>query len=105
LAGENRERKIPRRDRDEDAAPAQPQYVALAGRAGQALLFPEQRAPFRGVVAAEIDGLAYFRDRVVERLARFPLQERKETGFSFREEIGGALKHAGAGLGECRGPC
>ena len=32
LAEEDRERKIPRRDRDEDAAAAQAQHVALAGR-------------------------------------------------------------------------
>ena len=68
LAEENRQRKIPWRDADEDAAPAPAQTIVLAGRAGQRLLAAED-ARLAGVIAAEIGGFAHFGERIVERLA------------------------------------
>ena len=62
LAEENRERKIPRADADEHAAPAIAQFVALAGRSRHRLR--RERAPrLGGVIAAIIDRLAHFGDR------------------------------------------
>ena len=73
LAGEDREREIPRADADEHAAPAMVQLVGLAGRPRHR--FRHQRAPrLRRVIAAEVDRLAHFRHRIVERLAAFRLQ-------------------------------
>ena len=79
LAEENRERKIPRADADEDAAAAIAQFVALAGRARHRLR--RKRDPrLRGVVAAVVDRLAQLRERIVERLATLALQQRDERG-------------------------
>ena len=47
LAGEDRQRKIPRRDAGEDAAPVQLDLVALAGRAGQGAAGPAKSARAR----------------------------------------------------------
>ena len=92
LAQKDRQRKIPRRDRDEDAAAAQAQHVALAGRSRHRLAFAEQFAALRGVVAAEIDGLADFRERVVQRLAALALQQRDEMRRALFQQIGGLLQ-------------
>jgi hypothetical protein len=69
LAEKDGQRKVPRRDRHEDAAPAQAEKVRLPGGARQVLAFAEHAAALRGVVAAEIDRLAHLRQRVVEGLA------------------------------------
>ena len=74
LAEEDRQRKIPRRYRDEHAATAQLQHIALAGRARHRFARTEQIAAFRRIIAAEIDRLADFRKRVIERLAALALQ-------------------------------
>ena len=68
LAEKDRQRKIPRADADEHAAPAIAQFVALAGRAGQRLR-RKRGARLRGVIAAIIDRFAQLGERVVERLA------------------------------------
>jgi hypothetical protein len=61
LAEKDGQRKVPRRDCDEGAAPAQAKQVRLPCRTWHALAFVEQGAPLSGVVAAEVDGLAHFR--------------------------------------------
>ena len=58
LAEKDRERKIPGRDRNEDAAAAQAKLVALAGRTRHGFARAEQLAPLRSIVAAEIRRLA-----------------------------------------------
>ena len=62
LAGENREREIPRRDAGERPAPVQRQRVALAGRPRHLAARRIRRAPRR--VVARVDRLAHFRNRV-----------------------------------------
>ena len=99
LAQEDRQRKIPRRDRDEDATAAQAEHVALAGRSRHRLAFAEQFAALRGIVAAEVDGLADFRDRIVERLAALALQQRDEMRRALLQQIGGLLQRRRARLG------
>ena len=47
LAQKDRQRKIPRRDRDEDAAAAQGEHIALAGRPRHRLAVAEQLAALR----------------------------------------------------------
>ena len=78
LAQKNRQRKIPRRDRNEDAAAAQSQHIAFAGRPRHRFAVAEQLSALRGVVAAEVDGLAHLRQRIVQRLAALALQQRDE---------------------------
>ena len=82
LAEKDRERKIPRADANKDAAPAVAQYIAFAGRPGHRLR-AEAGARLRGIIAAIVDSLADFGERVVERLAAFILQERQELGRDF----------------------
>ena len=79
LTQKDRQRKIPRRDRDEDATAAQAEHVALARWSRHRLAFAEQLAPLRGIVAAEIHGFADFRDRIIQCLAALALQQRDET--------------------------
>ena len=104
LAEEDRQRKIPRRYRDEHATAAQPQHIALAGRARHGFARPEQNAALRGVVAAEIGGFADFRQRIVQRLAALVLQQRDEVRRAALQQIGGIVQDAGAGLGRRRAP-
>ena len=70
LAGEDRQREIPRPDAGEDAAPVQRHFVALAGRAGQPLRTGEVGARAGRVIAQEIDGLAHLRQRTSGSSAR-----------------------------------
>ena len=96
LAGENRQRKIPRADADEDAAAAQAIAVLLAGRAGQDRFRAEEAARLGGVVAAEIGRLADFRDAVVERLAALVREQRDEAVAVLLDQVGGAFERCGA---------
>ncbi len=93
LAEEDRQRKIPGRDRDEDAAAAQAKLVALAGRARHGFARAEQLASLGGIVAAEVGGFAQLRQRVVERLAALALQQRHEMRGARFEQVGGFLQH------------
>ena len=99
LAGEDREREVPRRDAEEDAAPAQDQPVLLAGRAGQRGRRGEFRLGLGGVVAAEIDRLAQFGDGVVERLAGLGLQQGQQQAAALLHQIGGLAQGGGAAAG------
>ena len=87
LAHEDRERKVPGTDADDEAE---------RGRgAGQ------QRA--RGlvrVVAQEVGRLAHFRDRIGVGLARLAHDEADEQIISRFEEVGGAAQHAARSEGE-----
>ena len=96
LAEEDREREIPRADADEHAAPAKREAVLLPGRPGQKLALAEMRARLRRVIAAEIDRLADFGERVIERLAGLGLQEGDEAPVPCLDEIGRALEASGA---------
>ena len=104
LPQKDRQRKIPRRYRDEDATAAQPQHVALAGRARHRLAVAEQFATLRGVVAAEIDGLADFRKRVVQRLAALALQQRDEMRRALFQQVGGLFQQVCPRLGRRSAP-
>src|SRR3981081_1022497 len=87
LTCKDRQRKIPWRYRDEYAAAAQLEHVALAGRSRQGFALAEQLAALRRVVAAEINGLADFRKRVIERFAALALQQRDEMRTSLLQQI------------------
>ena len=92
LAGEDRERKIPRADADERAAPSQPVAVLLAGRAGKERVAGEEPARLGRIVAAEIDRLAHLRDAVVERLAALAGKQRDQPVAVRLDRVGGALQ-------------
>ena len=92
LAQENRQRKVPGRDRDEDAAAAQASVLLSPVGPGIATLAAEQLSALRGVVAAEIGGFAHLGERVVERLAALALQQRDEVRAAALEQIGGLLQ-------------
>ena len=104
LPQKNRQRKIPRRDRDEDATAAQAKYIALAGRPRHRLAFSEQFASLGGVVAAKIHGLADFRNRVVKRLAALALQQCDEMRRALFQQIGGLFQCGCARAGRRSAP-
>ena len=95
LAGEDRERKVPRRDAHEHAAPVQAQLVALAGGAGQ-LHRREPRARLERVVAAEVDRFAHLRHAVAPGLASFGHQQRAELRQPRLQPFGCQLEDVGA---------
>ena len=95
LAEEDRQRKIPRADADEDAATAIAQQIAFAGRARHRLR-RQRRARLRRVIAAIIDGLAQLGERIVERLAALVLQQCEQRAAFLLEPIGGAFERCGA---------
>ncbi len=103
LAEENRERKIPRADADEHAAAAIAQLIAFAGRPRHRL-WRKSTARLRGIIAAIIDRLAQFGERVIERLAGLVLQQSEEPAAIRLEPVGGAFEHRGALLDRRRRP-
>ena len=64
----------------------------------------ERRARLRGVIAAIVDCLAHFGERVVERLAAFALQQREQRAAVLLQEIGGAFERRGAFVRRRRRP-
>ena len=103
LAEEYRQREIPRADADKDAAAAIAQFVALAGRPRHRLR--RKRDPrLRGIIAAVIDRLAQFGERIVERLAAFVLQQRDQPAAVDLEPVGGAFERGGALVDRRRRP-
>ena len=104
LADKNRQRKIPWRDRNECAAPAQLEHIAFAGGAGHGFAIPEQLPTLRRVIAAEIHRLANLRKRVVEGLAALALQQRNEVRVLLLQEIRRALQDFRACRGRCPAP-
>ena len=99
LAGEDRQRKIPRRDAGEDAATVQPDLILLAGRAGQALRHGEFGARAGRVIAQEIDGLAHLRQGGRYGAAALANDQRHQRGAVLLVEIGGAFENRGALFG------
>jgi len=92
LAGEDRERKVPRRDADKHALAVQLKLVVLGGRARQHRGVRDQEARLLRVVTQEVDRLAYFGDGVGNRLARLADQQVHELGHARFEPGGGALE-------------
>ena len=84
--------------------PRSAQHIALAGRARHGLAVAEQFAALRGIIAAEIDGLAHFRERVVQRLAALALQQRDEMRRALLQQVGGLLQNVRARLGRRSAP-
>ena len=81
LAGEDRQREIPRRDAGDDA----PRLGPGLGMLG-----------LGGVVAQEVDRLAHFRHAVGQRLAGLARREREELDGVGLVEIGGPAQDGGA---------
>ncbi len=105
LAEEDRQREIPGADTDEDAAALQLQPVLLARGAGeQHARVAEVLARLGRVVAAEIDGLAQLRDRIVDRLAAFVAQQRQQRPALPLQRVGHAVEAGGAGRSRRRAP-
>src|SRR5690606_863606 len=69
LPEKDRERKIPRRDADEDATRAPDKLVTFAGGPGHRLTGSEEKPRLRRIVAAEVRRLAHLRHTVDQRLA------------------------------------
>ena len=99
LPCKDRQRKIPWRYRDKNAAAAQLEHIALAGRPRHGFALAEQLAALRGIVAAEIDGFADFRKRIIERLAALALQQRDEMRTPLLQQVCGSLQDFRAHLG------
>src|SRR5207245_2832671 len=78
--------------------------VALTGRTGHGFAVTEQSSPLRGVVAAEVGGLAHLRERVIQRLATLALQQREEARRPLLQEVGGPLQRGRPGGCRRRGP-
>ena len=91
LADENRKRKVPRTDADENAASAQPVTVLLPGRTGEKRPLTKMPARLRRVVAAEVGRLAHLGDAVVERLAALVHEERDQAVAMCLDQIGSTL--------------
>ena len=99
LSGEDRQRKIPRRDAGEDAAPVQRDLVALAGRTGQPLRRSKFSAGARRVVAQKVGRLADFRQCRRDRAPALADDRRHQPSAIGLVEIGRPLEGVGADLG------
>ena len=94
-AGRDREREVPGRDDDADAARLVPVLVRLARRLQQPRARAElDRAP--AVVLAEVDRFAHVCVGFGERLARFEHAQRRELVASPAHQVGGAEQDRGA---------
>src|SRR5262249_55478461 len=95
LAGEYRERKIPRANTNEHSATAHAQFISLTGRAGQQ---PGRKyAPrLTGIVTTIVRSFAHFRKAIVDCFATLILQERNQAAAIFLDKIASAF--------ECRRP-
>ena len=95
LPEKNGEREIPRRDAQPDAAPFITQDVALTGRAGQ-IDRCKARSRLGCVIAAEINRLTHFAQRIGNRLARLMHEQRHEIGSVGFKAVGDPVKNVGA---------
>ena len=95
LAGENGERKVPRRDRREHAAAMQAERVLFPGRSSEQARGSEFQARLSGGIAEMIHRLAQIGLGIGERLARFPHHQRHQRGPVGLEQIRGAVEHGG----------
>ena len=108
LAGEDRQREIPRADAGKDAAAIERYLIEFAGRSRQPLRCFEVLGRTLGIVAQEIDGLAQVGLGIVQCLAGFADEERHEAWGIGLIKIGRLFKQAGAGrtalaVPACRG--
>src|SRR5207248_4429382 len=78
LSGEDRERKVPRRNARKYATATQRQLIALSCYARQRLGIIVELARVLGVVAQIVDCLTPFVQRVLHRPPRFPDKQRKK---------------------------
>ena len=78
LAEKDRQRKVPRADADEHASPMTIESIVFPGGPGQDSRVLKQPARFMCVIAAEIDCLPPFADRVLQCLARLGLQQAQQ---------------------------
>jgi hypothetical protein len=91
LAGEDRQRKVPRADANHRAQrPVRGVVPALA--------------QLQGVVAQKVDGLAHLGHGVGHGLARFTQQQRDQRRLLRLQGVGGPLQHRGALRGRGGGP-
>ncbi len=95
LAGEDRQREIPRRDAGKDAATMECHLVALAGGAGQPLGCCEIGPPAQGVIAQVVDRLAHLGKCRRDRATALADDEGHQLGHMSFEEIGGAFQSGG----------
>src|SRR5581483_6624331 len=96
LAGEDRQRKIPRRDAGEDAAAVQGEAVALAGRAGQVQRYGKIGAGAGGVVAQVVRRLAQLGKGGRQGPPAFADDQRHQRIAVAFVKLGGALEDRGA---------
>ncbi len=79
LTEEDRQREVPGRNADEDAAATIAVAVFLACRSGHQLAFTEKVSGFGRVVSAEVDCLADFGNAIGQALAGFHGEDRHQT--------------------------
>ena len=96
LAGEYRQREVPRADAHERTPAVQRERVALTRRATQFLRGTEQLTRAGRVVATEVHRFAQFRHCIRQRLARFPHQQAQKLPATRLQRIRRALKAGGA---------
>ena len=96
MPGRDREREVPRRDDDADAARLVPVacFARPAVAARGAPSPSSERAP--AVVLAEVDRLAHVGVGFGQRLARLEHAQRRELVAAAAHEVGGAEQHRGA---------
>ena len=92
LAEEDRKRKIPWRDAGKDAAAMQFEQIALAGRSRELGRRDELGAQPRRVVAAMIDRLAHFGNRIGDDAPALAHDKRDEIGHALLQQITGAFE-------------
>jgi hypothetical protein len=92
LAGEDRQREIPRGDARERAAAPELDGVGLARRPSERDRTGEQPARLRSVVAQEIDSLAHIGKRVLQGLAGFAHHHRHQVHAVALVDVGGRLQ-------------
>ena len=103
-AGRDREREVPRRDHDADAARLVPVRVR-ARPAVASIGAPSPSATARAaVVLAEVDRFAHVGVGLGERLAGFEHAQRRELVAPAAHEVGGAEQHRGAVVPRRRAP-
>ena len=105
LAGENRQRKVPRADADKDAAPLQQQMIALARRPRQALRCGKILLRLHGVIAAKIHRLAHLRHAIVKGLAGLIGHQRNQARRGIFQRIGTGPQDCRAGFAAKFVPC
>ena len=105
LAGEDGERKVPRRNAGKYAPSMEHECVGLSGDSIQQVPRAEQALAFAAVVAAEVGGFSDLRHRIVKRLARFSREHRNESGTVFLDQVRELLQPRSSICRGSRLPC